>query len=381
MCYILSFEEDENVSDPNLRSNLSNCGIKWIEVRSIKKDRFGFQRIQYIIGGFIKALQICRRERINVVHCRSYRPAFIGGLIKLFLGSGFLFDMRGFLIDELVADSRWNKNSLKYRIAKQVERGLILFADVITVTSPQFKESVLSLPYFPSWRANNVISIPNCTDVDRFLLVDTGHRQMLREKLGLNRRLVTVFAGDAFRYRDTLDGIIHFFEVLKSFRHDAYLILAVYGNPNDLKPDRLLTLGDQNYEVISIKHEDIPELLASSDIGLSFFKGKNFSNTIASPIKFAEYLSCGLPVVINPGIGDTARIIEQYKIGIVIDPEKPEQLNSGVATLLKMLDTDPGLRQRCHAAADKELSLDLSEDLYFQAYNLVFAAAEKRMKR
>jgi len=40
---------------------------------------------------------------------------------------------------------------------------------------------------------------------------------------------------------------------------------------------------------------------------------------VASPIKFGEYLCCGLPVIMTPGIGDTEEIIEKHRIGRLLD--------------------------------------------------------------
>ncbi len=375
-CSVLSFEDSKESIEGRLGQELAAKRIVWLPV-IIAKASSSRQRILVVLSGFVRSFKLCWRRRINVVHCRSYRPAFIGSLLKLFMGSGFLFDMRGFLIDELVADGRWNGTGLKYRIAKRVEQFLILSADAITVTSPQFKEIVLSLPYFPASRADKVITIPNCADVNRFSLVDAERRRILREKLGWDGRLVAVFAGDAIRYRDTLDEIISFFDVLKSARPDAYLVLAVTGNPDNMNPERLLMLGRQSFKVVSVPPQDMPDYLAAADIGLSFLKNKNFSIAITSPIKFAEYLSCGLPVVINPGIGDTGRIIEQYKVGVVIDRQKPEQVKSGVSALLEMIATDPDLRQHCHETAEQELSLDLSVERYAAVYQEVAKASRR----
>lgn len=379
-CYVQSFEETDQSMNTILEQEIKEKKITWLPI-FIGKNSLGIQRIVVILSGFVQALKLCRQRQINVIHCRSYRPAAIGGLIKLFLGNGFLFDMRGFLIDEFVADGHWKGDDLKYRIAKYVERLLILSADAIIVTSPQFKGAVLSLPFFPISLKDQVISIPNCVDTNRFPLVDSKGRKALREKLGWDNRLIAVFSGDAFRYRDTLEDITSFFKMLLHARPDAFLVLAVYGDSNNFYSDELTALGKENFMITSVSPQDMPDFLAAADIGLSFFKSKNFSNAIASPIKFAEYLSSGLPVVINPGIGDTGRIIEQYNVGVVIDPKDSEQAKLGVNTLLKMLATHTDLQQRCHETAQKELSFDLAEKLYLQAYQMVAAISDHRMKR
>ncbi|HRN37811.1 MAG TPA: hypothetical protein PLL18_12975, partial [Flavobacteriales bacterium] len=41
------------------------------------------------------------------------------------------------------------------------------------------------------------------------------------------------------------------------------------------------------------------------------------TNRVASPTKFAEYLACGLPVVISPYIGDFSGEVDRERLGTV----------------------------------------------------------------
>ena len=181
--WIISFEDLVAALKNPLAQKLSESNIHWFPI-IVSPDVSGIQRIQMIVKGFIKAFLLCRHENIDIVHCRSYRPGFIGSLLKICLGTGFLFDMRGFLPDELVADGRWQAGSLKYRFAKFIERWMILQSDIITTTSPEFSKAVLDLPLFYKTQCPiPVISIPNCVDVNRFK-PDPDKRIQSRLRLG-----------------------------------------------------------------------------------------------------------------------------------------------------------------------------------------------------
>jgi len=70
--------------------------------------------------------------------------------------------------------------------------------------------------------------------------------------------------------------------------------------------------------------------------GIAFYR-PGISRLGTSPVKVSEYLSCGLPVIINAGIGDTDRVIAQEDVGALVrdfnDDEyaKPPQLFLGLS--------------------------------------------------
>ena len=42
------------------------------------------------------------KNEIEIIHCRSYMPAIAGYIINKFYGNKYIFDMRGFWIDEMI---------------------------------------------------------------------------------------------------------------------------------------------------------------------------------------------------------------------------------------------------------------------------------------
>ena len=58
-----------------------------------------------------------------------------------------------------------------------------------------------------------------------------------------------------------------------------------------------------------LKHHEVTGMLLACDIGI-LYREQSVTNKVASPTKFAEYLSAGLPVVISEGLGDYSRFVE-----------------------------------------------------------------------
>lgn len=67
-----------------------------------------------------------------------------------------------------------------------------------------------------------------------------------------------------------------------------------------------------------VKHEMVKNYLLASDYGL-LFRENSVTNQVASPVKFAEYLSCGLDVIISENLGDFSEFVAKNNCGLVGD--------------------------------------------------------------
>lgn len=71
-----------------------------------------------------------------------------------------------------------------------------------------------------------------------------------------------------------------------------------------------------------VKESEVKSYLASCDYGLLIRK-YSLTNKVSSPVKFAEYLSCQLKIIISPDIGDYSERVEAENLGhIYIEGEK-----------------------------------------------------------
>jgi glycosyltransferase involved in cell wall biosynthesis len=64
----------------------------------------------------------------------------------------------------------------------------------------------------------------------------------------------------------------------------------------------------------------------AADVGL-LIRGDDLVNRVAAPTKFAEYLACGLPVVVSRGVGDTESVVRTYGVGYVIEGLSDESIS------------------------------------------------------
>ena len=124
---LISLERERDFSDrravAELERELADYGVKWL-------------RYSFHIGGVRSVLKNCRvalraarlairQNQIALIHARSYVPALIGWLINRRTAVPYLFDMRGYWIDELADEGRWFKSHAAYLIGKRIERSLL----------------------------------------------------------------------------------------------------------------------------------------------------------------------------------------------------------------------------------------------------------------
>lgn len=65
-----------------------------------------------------------------------------------------------------------------------------------------------------------------------------------------------------------------------------------------------------------VKPEQVKSYLLASDYGL-LYRESSVTNQVASPVKFAEYLICGLNVIISENLGDYSEFVKKNNCGMV----------------------------------------------------------------
>lgn len=86
--------------------------------------------------------------------------------------------------------------------------------------------------------------------------------------------------------------------------------------------DRLMARFPSQVARRWVPHAQVRTLLQDCDVGL-LLRDERITNNVASPTKFAEYLSAGLPVLISEHVGDFSAMVRSEGLGQVIVGEEP----------------------------------------------------------
>jgi glycosyltransferase involved in cell wall biosynthesis len=192
--------------------------------------------------------------------------------------------------------------------------------------------------------------VPCVVDTSVFSPDPPAGRQR-RDRLGL-RGLVFVYAGKASGWY-LRDSMLDFVAAAQEVVGETCL-LVLTSDPPDAFSGPAAARGI-HCVVRKVPRADVPAFLSAADVALSF-RRPGVAAAACSPVKNAEYLACGLPIVTTAGIGDYSDLIEERQVGIVVPVSDSSGYRESVAALARLL-RDPGLRARCRELADTELSL------------------------
>ncbi len=155
-----------------------------------------------------------------------------------------------------------------------------------------------------------------CTLHKEFLkeLPSEHELKLLKKRLGIEEdKIVLTFSGSSSQW--------HSFSMV-----DDFLCKVLTSNPNS----RVLLLADEKINLKCLKsfpdrviriwlpHEEVRDTLLVADYGI-LLREKSVTNKVASPVKFAEYLSCGLKILISDEIGDFTRFVLDHDSGFIIN--------------------------------------------------------------
>ena len=343
---IVSFEKKNKFEklSSEIKSLLFENKIKWIPLKyhyfppvlSSVYDVFKLKSV---------SKKIVQKEKIDIVHCRSYITALVGLHLKKKKKVKFIFDMRGFWADERIDGNLWNlKNPVYkkiYTYFKQKEKEFFEQADCVVSLTDKGKNIIQK-------QFDNKIYfevIPCCVDT---VLFSKKNIQLDREKYF--RNLLKIDEQDfIISYLGSLgtwylpDEMMKFFRLFLNKNENAkFMFITPDSQEMVFSYSDKYNITKEKIIVIASERKNVPVLLSFSRLSLFFIKPL-FSKSASSPTKMAEALSIGIPIICNAGIGDNDKIITESGAGLVIKDFSDESLQEAVDktnSLLSLSESD-----------------------------------------
>ncbi|MEO6884629.1 MAG: hypothetical protein ABI199_11470 [Bacteroidia bacterium] len=228
------------------------------------------------------------------------------------------------LIDKVIYDGRgaisaeWHEypvinDEKMIQEIEQLEKEVVLNSDFRIAVSNQLVEHWKTKF---NYTKNSHVVIP-CTinKVFRDVVINENSILESRKKMGFtDEDIVLIYSGSVAGWQS--------FQLLQDF------IKNTFSNQNNLK---IFFLSDEDEKITQMKNEfpnrvfnkkvkpnEVPNYLMAADYGL-LIRENTITNKVASPVKFAEYLSCGLKIIISENLGDYSEFVSQKDCGIVLN--------------------------------------------------------------
>jgi glycosyltransferase involved in cell wall biosynthesis len=330
--HIISFEKKKRyIKERKLIENIiESYNIHW---HPLVFSHGKVMKILDLVKLYRCAIKLNNKLKFDVVHARSY----VSSLLAIYLKKQnnnikYIFDMRGFWVDERIDGGIWNiKNPLYillYKYFKNKEKQFLKNADAIVSLTEKAKQEMLN------WGISNLTNkkihvIPCAADFEHFNPDKITDRQKkeLRKKLNIKENdFVLSYLGSIGTWY-LLDEMLEFFKILLHTNSNSVFLFITKENKSIiLDSANKLNINTDKIKIISAERKEVPGYLSISNFNISFIKNA-YSKFASSPTKLGEVLALGIPVICN-NIGDVKNIITLTNSGVCINNLNKEEFKN-----------------------------------------------------
>lgn len=323
--HLISFEKEERFEKfrSTIQTICDESGIVWHPLTYTKKPPllstvYDVQRMKRL------AHQLHKQHHFSIVHCRSYIAALVGLDMKRKFGTKFLFDMRGFWADERIDGNIWSLSNpvfkTVYNYFKRKEVAFFREADHVISLTHNGKQEIESWKEFKE-NPPKIEVIPCCADLELFdsKKIDRKTIEQKRKDLNLadSDKIIGYVGSIGTWYM--LPEMLDCFKVLKEKDPSLKFLFVTAENPQNIIDKAIEKSISQNDLIItSCLHNEVPHYISLFDVSI-FFIRPTYSKKASSPTKQGEIMAMGIPLICNAGVGDTDKVVTDYKSGIVLE--------------------------------------------------------------
>lgn len=355
---LVSFERAARLKNQTLvralATELTDRGITWVPMRY--HARFPVAATAYdILNGTRAGRRLHRDDPIRLLHARSYPAGMMASGVARSIEAPWIFDMRGFWVDERIDAGIWPPKGPITRLARRAERRLL--ADSNAVVQLTRRGAALVGELAPKGVAPNTVVIPTCVDMDRFR--PGSDPQRVRRELGIPQGPVMIYVGSLSTwYLPELT-----LRVGSEFVRRTGGSFVVLSREVEFARACAERLGVDAI-VKAVEHHEVPVWLSAADVGLAFVR-PDPAKRASAPTKVGEYLASGLAVVAISGVGDLDEQFEGADVAVTVPPEADPVRTAELATRMASLPDRP---IRARALAEQYYSLEEGVRSYAALY-------------
>lgn len=360
---VVSFESSGQFAERRSRLRLACEGLP-IECFPVNRGE-GHGRLA-LAAALFKAVKLsvnlARTWRPDLIHCRNALAAECAMVASSASGIPYLFDMRGFWGDARKETGQWNQSTLRgrliYRFWKSRERKYLVRSSLTNCLTNKARDWIVSHGYKGD---DEVLVTPCCVNF-------SGTTP--RAEKGA-RPFTCVYVGSMGGVYDD-SRLFRVFRAAKEAFPGARLRILTSRTPSEIVDfaGRLgFRLDEQELEVMRVPHHEVFRWIRSADVGISFCKPGFFATGVSST-KIGEYLSQGLPVISNEGLGDVSEILAETEGGLVlpdhISVEAEKEMVRAFLADARAMD-----RERIRASSRRLLDVSVATSNYQRAYEAI----------
>jgi glycosyltransferase involved in cell wall biosynthesis len=247
------------------------------------------------------------QEKIDVLQCETTIPAYIGSLALKQSKIPLVFDMHGLSAEQALMERK--PHSL-VRFIQRIQIETLRSSDHILAVSDLHKEYLKSV--IP---AQKITIVPNAGDV--------------RSYFPKSDQEVNVIFGGIFSYWENIPTYIKSSVLNRNNQIKFYL--AGDGPMRETLTNLLRRYNAPVQYLGKLPRDEAMSFFDKCHIGI-FTSTSDIARRVACPIKFFDYMSCGLAIVCED-IGWWPQLVQKYGVGRVVKQNSPAELYESISRL------------------------------------------------
>jgi glycosyltransferase involved in cell wall biosynthesis len=278
----------------------------------------GVGRLGYWPSGW--HLDMLRRKLGSkvVYHCRGESTiSYALSLKNKYKDDAIILDVRGFWPLEKLANSGiYNfrdiagQTKVSYDEDVRLLTSAVHSVDQVCTVSKTMKDYLIRYAGAPE----DTIIIPCCVNN----VVPDAARDKIRKQLDIAEQTAVLYLGGAQKWQHIDDLVVPFMYAAQRIDQDVVCVFITQHKDKmrDILEHSGIDMG--RTRLISVPQEEVAQYLSAMDIGL-LLRGPSDMNSASQPVKFGEYLSAGLPVILEKGTGNISEMLDEYGMGLEIN--------------------------------------------------------------
>ncbi len=249
-----------------------------------------------------------------VYHCRGENAALWAARLRhAFPGDKVVLDVRGYWPAETIYKNGVEDPALAkgedlaaFQKALHFLKYVVSIVDAVTTVSTSLRDLLIKDAGAPA----DTSVVPCCIAQ---ITPDT-RRKEIRKRWGVaDDEIVLVYSGGTAAYQHLEDLTIPFLK--KVMERNAKIRVAFLSSEEEKIKSMLVAAGMYSDKIIlkGFPQKEVAEALTACDAGILIRK-PTVVNAVANPVKIAEYLGSGLPIIIEKNVGGVADVMFEQSI-------------------------------------------------------------------
>ncbi|SEP82096.1 Glycosyltransferase involved in cell wall bisynthesis [Hyunsoonleella jejuensis] len=272
------------------------------EVKYLSRSKKIKDKRVFAVKSVFKTIKMLRSKDSGKIYCITVKEVLIGSLSNILAPKKeIIFWVQGLIDDE---DLLSNNNKIRYYVFKNILKICLRISTKLVVVTHQMFE-VLKDSY-------------SCPKSKLHIVIPCKSRVAYNGKEKTNNSLC--YIGGLSKWQN-VDKILKFYNQLSAINSNYKLFIATFNH--DAANILIENMVDKNYQtnitLVNVSStSEVQAFLSKMEYG--FLIRDNIPlNNVASPIKLAEYLSCGVTPIISTSLIEFYQELRHWNCGVFID--------------------------------------------------------------